>query len=74
MLLTKIAKSISLANSSKYAFSVANESSFLEMVREYFDKAGETAGIPQDRLNFLKSPDYSLKFNIPFLTGTCTFI
>lgn len=40
MLLSKIAKSISLANSSKYAFSVANESTFLEMVREYFDKAG----------------------------------
>ncbi len=51
-------------------FSVAGESTFLEMVSQYFDKAGEATGIPKDRLNFLKSPDYSLKFNIPFRTGT----
>lgn len=39
------------------------------MVSQYFDKAGKAADIPKDRLNFLKSPDYSLKFNIPFRTG-----
>jgi hypothetical protein len=39
------------------------------MVSQYFDKAGEAAGIPKDRLNFLKKPEFSLKFNIPFLTG-----
>lgn len=50
-------------------FSVAGEATFLEMVSQYFDKAGEATGIPKDRLNFLKSPDYSLKFNIPFRTG-----
>jgi hypothetical protein len=39
------------------------------MVSQYFDKAGEATGISKDRLNFLKSPDYSLKFNIPYRTG-----
>jgi hypothetical protein len=51
------------------AFSVSGEGTFLEMVSEYLDKAGSAASIPQDRLAFLKSPDYSLKFNIPFKTG-----
>ena len=69
MLVNKIVKGLTWAAKSKYCFSVANETSFLEMVREYIDKAGHTAGIPNDRLQFLKSPDYSLKFHIPFLTG-----
>ncbi len=38
------------------------------MVSEYFDKAGEATNITADRLTFFKSPDYSLKFNIPFKT------
>jgi hypothetical protein len=50
-------------------FSVSGEGTFLEMVSEYLDKAGTAANIPLDRLAFLKSPDYSLKFNIPFKTG-----
>lgn len=54
----------------KSSFSVTGEASFLEMVSQYFDKAGEATGIAKDRLNFLKSPDYSLKFNIPYRTGT----
>lgn len=45
------------------------ESSFLENVSQYFDKAGEATGISKDMLTFLKSPDYSLKFNIPYKTG-----
>lgn len=72
MFLSKIVRRLPLATSLRYPFSVTGESSFLEMVGEYFDKAGETAGIPKDRLNFLKSPDFSLKFNIPFLTGRFT--
>ena len=50
------------------------ESSFLENVSQYFDRAGTAAGIPKDMLNFLKSPDYSLKFNIPYRTGNFLFI
>lgn len=52
-----------------YFSGVSGESTFLEMVSEYFDKAGEATKIAKDRLNFLKSPDYSLKFNIPYKTG-----
>jgi len=46
----------------------------LENVSQYFDKAGEATGISKDMLNFLKSPDYSLKFNIPYRTGNQFFI
>ena len=67
MLLSRIA-SRTLTTVPRYAFSIPGESTFLEMVSQYFDKAGQATGISQDRLNFLKSPDYSLKFNIPFLT------
>lgn len=41
----------------------------MDNVSQYFDKAGEATGISKDMLNFLKSPDYSLKFNIPYRTG-----
>ena len=69
MFISNIAKRALLANRGSFGFSVTGESTFLEMVSQYFDKAGEATGIPKDRLNFLKSPDYSLKFNIPFRTG-----
>jgi hypothetical protein len=69
MLLSKITHRMPLLNAVHSSFSIANETTFLQMVREYYDKAGEAAGIPKDRVNFLKSPDFSLKFNIPFLTG-----
>jgi len=46
----------------------------LDNVSQYFDKAGEATGISKDMLNFLKSPDYSLKFNIPYRTGKQFFI
>lgn len=76
MFLSKITKQINLSifRTIHSSFSVAGESSFLEMVSEYFDKAGEVTGISKDRLNFLKSPDYSLKFNISFLTGKASTI
>ena len=72
-MISNIAKRALFAPRQTFNFSVAGEGSFLEMVSEYFDKAGDAAGIPKDRLNFLKSPDYSLKFNIPFQTGTNAF-
>ena len=63
----------SLANRAlQRGFCVAGEVGFLQMVSQYFDNAGKVAGIPPDRLQFLKKPDYSLKFNIPFKTGSPT--
>lgn len=70
MLISKLFARTQLFQRTTRSFSVANESSFLEMVREYIDKAGQTAGIPKDRINFLKSPDFSLKLYVPFRTGT----
>ena len=46
MLLSKIFGRSSLTSRIPYRFSVANEPGFLEMVREYIDKAGRTAQIP----------------------------
>lgn len=46
------------------------QGTFLDNVSQYFDKAGEATGISKDMLNFLKSPDYSLKFNIPYRTDS----
>lgn len=69
MFLSSFGRRAMLASSPRFGFSVSNESTFLEMVSQYFDKAGEATGISKDRLEFLKKPDYSLKFNIPFKTG-----
>jgi hypothetical protein len=69
MFISNIARRALLSNGQRFYFSVSGESTFLEMVSQYFDKAGEATGIAKDRLNFLKSPDYSLKFNIPYRTG-----
>jgi len=69
MFISNLARSAMLTRSLTCSFSVAGETTFLEMVSQYFDKAGAATGIAKDRLNFLKSPDYSLKFNIPFRTG-----
>jgi glutamate dehydrogenase (NAD(P)+) len=74
MFVSNIAKRLSQSMALRYNFSVEGEANFLEMVSQYFDKAGNATGISKDRLNFLKSPDYSLKFNIPYLTGTPIFI
>ena len=68
MMLTALAKR-TLLPTLRYGFSVQGEANFLEMVSQYFDKAGEATGIAKDRLSFLKNPDFSLKFNIPFKTG-----
>ena len=70
MLISKLIARTPLFSRNSYVFSVANEPGFLEMVRSYIDKAGSTAGISKERLNFLKSPDYSLKLYVPFRTGT----
>lgn len=69
MLISAIAKRAAVCPTLSLKYGVAGEASFLEMVSQYFDKAGDATDIPKDRLNFLKSPDYSLKFNIPYKTG-----
>jgi hypothetical protein len=69
MMLTALAKR-TLVPTLRCGFSVQGEANFLEMVSQYFDKAGEATGIAKDRLSFLKNPDFSLKFNIPFKTGS----
>jgi len=53
---------------------VLKEPSFLKMVEGYFNKAAIVAGLEEDRINFLKSPEYSLKFNLPYITGIYLFI
>lgn len=37
-------------------FSTSDGASFLKMVENYFDKAGQHTNIPADRLNFYKKP------------------
>lgn len=49
---------------------VAGEPTFLKMVEGYFNRAAQIAGIPEDRINFLRSPECSLKFNLSYTTGT----
>ena len=49
---------------------VAGEPSFLKMVEGYFNKAARVAGIAEDRIDFLRSPECSLKFNLSYMTGT----
>lgn len=40
------------------------------MVEEYFNRSAKIAGIPEDRINFLRSPDYTLKFNISYTSDS----
>ena len=51
---------------------VAGEPSFLKMVEGYFNKAAKVAGIAEDRIDFLRSPECSLKFNLSYMSGTPT--
>lgn len=57
-----------------YRFSSVSEgASFLQMVEEYFDKAGALTNIKPDRLNFYKKADNVVKFNLT-LTRGITFV
>lgn len=71
MLVSRVARSI--VRFSEVAEKPAVEPSFLKMVEGYFNKAAKVAGLEEDRINFLKSPEYSLKFNLPYITGTHAF-
>lgn len=68
MFISTIAKRISPFFNTISISKFSSGSTFLDMVSRNIDKAGEVAGIRSDRLNFLKQPEYSLKFNIPYLT------
>lgn len=40
------------------------------MVEQYFDRSAKIAGIQDDRIAFLKSPDFSLKFNLSYISDS----
>ena len=64
---------ISRIVSGTYRFSeVAGEPSFLKMVEGFFNKAARVAKIPEDRIDFLRGAECSLKFNLYYRTGTPT--
>jgi hypothetical protein len=53
-----------------YNFSAVSEGAgFLQMVEQYFDKAGALTGIKSDRLNFYKKADNVVKFNLTLTRG-----
>ena len=53
-----------------FAFSNISEgASFLQMVEQYFDKAGALTNIRPDRLNFYKKADNVVKFNLTLTRG-----
>ena len=59
-----------LIQKSIYQFSVVSEgASFLQMVEQYFDKAGKLTNIKPDRLNFYKKADNVVKFNLTLTRG-----
>lgn len=52
------------------SFSTISEGAgFLQMVEQYFDKAGALTGIKEDRLNFYKKADNVVKFNLTLTRG-----
>jgi hypothetical protein len=53
-----------------YRFSTVSEGAeFLQMVEQYFDKAGALTNIKPDRLNFYKKADNVVKFNLTLTRG-----
>lgn len=60
---------------STYSFSTMSEGAgFLQMVEQYFDKAGSLTGIKPDRLNFYKKADNVVKFNLTLTRGNLKLI
>ena len=53
-----------------YGFSIISEGAgFLQMVEQYFDKAGALTNIRPDKLNFYKKADNVVKFNLTLTRG-----
>jgi hypothetical protein len=64
-----------LIQKSVYQFSAISEgASFLQMVEQYFDKAGKLTNIKPDRLNFYKKADNVVKFNLTLTRGNYPLI
>ena len=67
---TQIFKSVSLLQRPSFAFSGETDGvTFLQMVENYFDKAGKHTSIRADKLNFYKKPDNVVKFNLTLVRG-----
>ena len=55
----------------RYQFSDSSDGiSFLQMVENYFDKAGRHTNIRPDKLNFYKKPENVVKFTLTLVRGT----
>lgn len=52
------------------AYCASEGDGFLQMVDQYFDKAGKHTDIRPDILNFYKRADNVVKFNLTLLRGT----
>ncbi len=58
-----------------YCFSTMSEgAAFLQMVEQYFDKAGALTNIRPDKLNFYKKADNVVKFNLTLTRGNSILI
>lgn len=67
---TQIFKSVQLLQRPTFAFSAETDGvTFLQMVENYFDKAGKHTSIRADKLNFYKKPDNVVKFNLTLVRG-----
>ena len=65
-------KIVSLTKQNPRFFSEGTE--FLQMVENYFDKAGKHTNIRPDLLNFYKRADNVVKFNLTLIRGTLILI
>lgn len=67
---TQIFKSVQLLQRPAFRFSGETDGvTFLQMVENYFDKAGKHTSIRADKLNFYKKPDNVVKFNLTLVRG-----
>ena len=67
---TQILRSAQLFSRPRFLFSGDTDGvTFLQMVENYFDKAGKHTSIRADRLNFYKKPDNVVKFNLTLVRG-----
>lgn len=67
---TQIFRAAQLVSRPFYRFSGETDGvTFLQMVENYFDKAGKHTSIRADRLNFYKKPDNVVKFNLTLVRG-----
>lgn len=67
---TRIFRAAQLFQRPAFTFSgEADDVTFLQMVENYFDKAGKHTSIRADKLNFYKKADNLVKFNLTLVRG-----